>query len=600
MTEFILPAITFVLTLAGISSRAVPAVSFPSYLAAIAVGLVTLLIDSVRKLFAKKFSLDYIAILAMVVALATGELLAGAVISLMILVSESLEAYGSREAEAALKHLVEKIPKTCEVRRGGEGGWTAVPIQDVREGETVFVRAGEIVPLDGYLLSDDALMDEANLTGEFEPQPYEKGRFMKSGLVNAGRSFELRVSGTFSTSTYQKIVDLVREAKRHPARIVRLAERYNYGFTAVTLVLAAAAWYVSQGDPSRFLAVLVIATPCPLLIAAPISFLGGLNVASKRTIIVKRPAALEELSQVTAIFFDKTGTLTLGEPALRAIRVLDAAYSEDEILSIAAAIEFHSLHPLAKAVVRAKQERDGGPVAEASHIVETVGDGIAGSVGGAVWHLKKADHASEEGIVIEMSKGASPAARFVFDDVMKPGTIDLLEKLRARYRVAILTGDTMENAERMFCCKDGGHDGIDIRARCTPEDKFAAIKEAQARGEKVMMVGDGLNDAPALALADVGVVFSGTENSASIDAAAVAILGRDVALVETTLDLAKRSTRIAEQSILWGIGLSIVGMVFAMLGYIPPVEGAILQEGIDVSVILNALRSARAPKAPRA
>ncbi len=598
MTEFILPAITFILAVTGIASRGTAPVSSWLYLAAIAIGLITLLIDSIRKLFAKKFSLDYIAILTMVVALATNELLAGAVISLMILVSESLEAYGSREAEAALKHLVEKIPKACEVKR--EGGWSAVPIQDVREGEIILVREGEIVPLDGYLLSEDALMNEANLTGEFEPQPYGKGRFMKSGLVNAGRSFELRVSGTLSTSTYQKIVDLVREAKKHPARIVRLAEKYNYGFTAVTLVLAAAAWYLSHGDPSRFLAVLVIATPCPLLIAAPISFLGGLNIASKRTIIVKRPAALEDLAQVTAIFFDKTGTLTLGEPELRAIRILDTAYSEDEVLSVAAAIEFHSLHPLAKAVVRAKQERDGISVAEASHIVETVGEGIAGSVGGTVWRLKKADHSAEEGIVIEMTKGASPVVRFVFDDVMKPGTMALLEKLRARYRVAILTGDTMENAERMFNRKDGGHDGIEIRARCTPEDKFAAIKEAQARGEKVMMVGDGLNDAPALALADVGVVFSGTENSASIDAAAVAILGRDITLVEATLDIAKRSTRIAEQSILWGIGLSIIGMMIAMLGYIPPVEGAILQEGIDVSVILNALRSAYAPRTPRA
>ena len=609
MTEFTLPAITFILAAAGLAANVAPgagAASHILYLAAIALGLVTLLVDSIRKLFAKRFSLDYIAILAMIVALATNELLAGAVISLMILVSESLESYGSREAEAALKHLVERIPKTCEVRREGNG-WSTAPIQEIREGETILVREGEIVPLDGYLLSDDALMNEANLTGEFEPQPYRKGRFMKSGLVNAGSAFELRVSGTFSTSAYQKIVDLVREAKRHPARIVRLAEKYNYGFTAVTLVLAAAAWFISHGDPSRFLAVLVIATPCPLLIAAPISFLGGLNLASKRTIIVKRPAALETLARVTAIFFDKTGTLTLGEPVLRAVRVLDPAFSEDEALSVAAAIEFHSLHPLAKAIVRAKTSRDGSPIAEASHIVETVGDGIAGSVNGSVWHLKKAADArnggaeadGEGGIVIEMTKGAAPAARFVFDDVMKPGTMDLLEKLRENYRVAILTGDTRENAERMFKNETGGHDGIEIRARCTPEDKFAAIKEARARGETVIMVGDGLNDAPALALADVGVVFSGTENSASIDAAAVAILGRDVGLVEEAIALAKRSTHIAEESMLWGIGLSVLGMIFAMLGYIPPVTGAILQEGIDVSVILNALRSARAAGVPR-
>ncbi len=193
-----------------------------------------------------------------------------------------------------------------------------------------------------------------------------------------------------------------------------------------------------------------------------------------------------------------------------------------------------------------------------------------------------------------MSTGGHAIAHFVLDDIIKPGTMALLENLRTRYRVAILTGDTEENAARLFDREGHGTDGIVIHARCTPEEKFRIIKEAQGKGEKVMMVGDGLNDAPALALADVGVVFSGTENSASIDAAAVAILSRDIALVETTIDIAEHSTRIAEQSILWGIGLSIVGMAFALAGYIPPVTGAILQEGIDVSVIFNALRAAKA------
>jgi heavy metal translocating P-type ATPase len=624
--EFLLPFAAFIFGAAGLISSVFYAhgtivgmgVGTLFYLAAITIGLFTLVTDSIQKLFKKQFSLDYIAILAMVVSLATNELLAGAVISLMILVSESLEAYGSREAEAALKHLVEKIPKTCQVKRGAGNGekekeneFSEKPIQDVCEGDVILIRDHEIIPLDGYLLSDDALMDEANLTGEFEPQPYRKNQFLKSGLVNAGASLELRVSGNFGSSTYQKIVDLVREAKKHPARIVRLAEKYNYGFTAITLVMAGAAYLVSGGDATRFLAVLVIATPCPLLIAAPISFLGGMNIASKKNIIIKRPAALETLANVTAIFFDKTGTLTLGEPTLRTIRAFDPAYSENVLLSIAAAIELHSLHPLAKAIVTAHNARNKNDknteTQEATHIMETVGDGIAGAVNGNVYRLKKysgmtaADNAvstntNEGGIVIEMSTGGHAIAHFILDDIIKPGTIALLEKLRTRYHVAILTGDTQENAARLFDGEKHGADGLAIHARCTPEEKFRIIKEAQAQGEKVMMVGDGLNDAPALALANVGVVFSGTENSASIDAAAVAILSRDIALVETTIDIARRSTRIAEQSILWGIGLSIVGMVFALLGYIPPVTGAVLQEGIDVTVIFNALRAAQALK----
>ena len=237
--EFLLPLIALVLGVAGFASGvfgvhgALAGTSIGSlfYLAAITIGLFTLVANSIQKLFKKQFSLDYIAILAMVVSLATNELLAGAAISLMILVSESLEAYGSREAEAALKHLVEKIPKMCQVRHGDNdnknekvGTFVETPIQKVREGDVILIRDHEIVPFDGYLLSDDALMDEANLTGEFEPQPYRKNQFLKSGLVNAGASLELRVSGSFADSTYQKIVDLVREAKKHPARIVRLAE----------------------------------------------------------------------------------------------------------------------------------------------------------------------------------------------------------------------------------------------------------------------------------------------------------------------------------------------------------------------------------------
>jgi heavy metal translocating P-type ATPase len=578
--EFRLPLLTLTLVALGLAS------GFPFfYILAIAIGLFGLGVDSAKKLWVKQFSLDYIAILAMVVSLATNELLAGAVISLMILVSEALEAYGSREAEAALKNLVEKIPKTCQVRT--EGGIAQRKIQDVREGDVIFIRQEEIIPLDGRLLSEHALMDESNLTGELEPQDYRKNQALKSGLVNAGPSIELRVSGDFSTSTYQKIVDLVRETKRHPARIVRLAERYNYGFTAITLVVAGGAYLISR-DPTRLLAVLVIATPCPLLIAAPVSFLGGLNRASIKNVIIKRPAALEMLSKITTIFFDKTGTLTLGVPMLRAVEVLDKSFSQENLLAIAAAIEIHSLHPIAKAIVRATNERNIR-AEETTQMRETIGAGVTGTVRGATYRLKKSTNPASSGIVIDMiaEKDGHTIGRFILDDVIKPGTTELLKKLSLRYKVAILTGDTKENATRLF-----GHDGIVIHARCLPGDKSRIVKAEQASGARVMMVGDGLNDAPALALADVGVVFSGTENSASIDAASVAILSRDVALVGFTLALAEKSTHIAKQSILWGIGLSVVGMVFAALGFIPPVTGAILQEGIDVAVILNALRAA--------
>lgn len=593
--EFRLSIITLLMIAAGFLSGAQWL-----YLIAILIGLASLGFDSIKKIVAKQFSLDYIAILAMVVALVTNKLGTGSVVSLMILVSEALEAYGAREAEAALKHLVEKIPKACRVKREDEThNFIEKNIRDVHEGDVIFIRQQEVIPLDGYLASDAALMNEANLTGEIEPQTYRKGQLMKSGLVNAGPSLELRVTGTFATSTYQKIVNLVREAKKNPARTVRLAERYNYGFTAITLIMAGAAYALSH-DPTRLLAVLVIATPCPLIIAAPVSFLGGINKASRKNIIIKRPAALETLSEITTIFFDKTGTLTLGDPTLKKIEVLpDGAkegFSETSLLATAGDIEVHSLHPIARAIVRAKQER-GLPMNTSMHVREIVGDGITGTIGAKIYRLEKsadpnAASASGGGIAIDISMeehGRSiPIGRFILDDIIKPETKQLLAALQKKYHVAILTGDSEENAQRLF-----GDLGVTIHARQLPENKFAAVRNEQARGGCVMMVGDGLNDAPALAKADVGIVFSGTENSASIDAASIAILSRDASLVAHTIAIADETTRIAKQSIRWGIGLSILGMTFAFLGFIPPVTGAILQEGIDASVILNALRASR-------
>lgn len=578
--EFSLPAFVLILTLAGLIAS-----YGPLFIAAIAIGLFVLVRNSIRKISERQFSLDYIAILAMVVSLATGEFLAGAVISLMILLSEALETYSSREAEAALKAFVEKIPKTCQVEQES-GELVKRSIHDIKEGDVIFVRAGEIIPLDGYLVSDDALMNEANLTGELEPQPYVRNQLVKSGLINVEASITLRVTGDFSHSTYQKIVDLVTEAKKHPPRTVRLAEKYNYGFTAITLIIAGAAYFFS-GSPTYLLAVLVMATPCPLLIAAPVSFLGGLNKASKKNIIVKKPAALETLSQITAIFFDKTGTLTLGEPRLASITHLAGGFSEETLLAFAAAIELHSLHPLAKAVMQTAKERNL-PHYEATDIKEKIGDGITGMVNGKSFLIQKSKDPSADGIAIDIRADGTLVGQLIFEDQIKGGTVELLQELKKHYEVAILTGDTRENADRLF-----GHLGVTIHAHCLPEDKFSIVKAAQAKGGKVMMVGDGLNDAPALALADAGVVFSGTENSASIEAAAVAILSRNIDHVQSILTIAKDSTRIAKESILWGIGLSIVGMLFAAFGYIPPVVGAILQEGIDAIVILNALRSTR-------
>lgn len=577
--EFRIP----LLVLASIAGGFAP--GFPLlWLLGVAIGIGKIVWDSVEKIREGEYSLDYIAFLAMVVSIISGEYLAGAVVALMITGGEALDAYASARAEGALRSLAERIPKSAPVRQR-DGSTVDTPLQDVKSGDTIVVRPNELIPLDGTLLSAGALLNESNLTGEALPVSVPKGAFIKSGSVNAGELLELSVEGTFETSTYMRLVHLVDEARKHQPKVVKLAEKANFPFTALALILAGAAWLVS-GELSRALAVLVIATPCPLIIAAPVAFIGGLSRAARRMIIVKRPVTLEVLSRVKTVFFDKTGTLTLGEPVLTDIELVSASRTKEELLSIAAAIEFHSLHPLARAVCAARAARSA-PLLEARAVKETVGVGIEGDVGNSRFRISKAAEA-RDGISLSLFEGAIEIARFHFEDEMKENVTELFKTLREHgIRMEILTGDRKESAERLF-----GHFGIPIRAGLSPEEKYAAVDDAKKTGV-VAMVGDGLNDAPALAHADVGIVFSGTENSASIDAANAVILGRDIALVGELFETSRRSMRIAAQSIWGGIVLSTIGMIFAALGYIPPVLGALIQEAIDIAVIVNSLRAAR-------
>ena len=562
------------------------------YLPALVIGIVQLLVTAYQDIRSGSWSLDYIAFLAMVLALFTHEWLAGAVIALMYSGGEALEEYASRRANASLAGLLARLPKTALVKGAGHDT-REVPLSDVPEGAIIVVRGGELVPLDGFLHSPSAALNLANLTGEPLPEILTEGAFIKSGSINAGGALELRVSGTLATSTYAKIIDLVRAGERDQAPFVRLADRANLPFTILTLLVSGVAYAATGGDLARVLAVLVIATPCPLIIAAPVAFVGGLSRAAGRNIIVKRPAALEAVAKVTTVFFDKTGTLTLGVPALVRIETLDGL-SEAQALSIATSLEFHSIHPTARALITAARAHGFTP-APAEHISETLGIGIAGVVAGRYTSIEPAPDEKRVpgGISLELSQDGAPMALFHLSDELKTNTKELLTKLRNDgLAVAILTGDTRATAEAVF--KDVP---VTIHADLEPADKFRIVEDARASGARVAMVGDGLNDAPALAKADVGIVFSGTENSASIDAADIAILGHDPLLVEEVFALARRSVKIAGQSVYAGIALSVVGQLVALFGYIPPVTGAILQEGIDVTVIVNALRAALRPRA---
>lgn len=553
------------------------------YGVAIVLGLSQLALESWERLKKRKWNLDYLAFLTLAVAFVFGELLAGAVIALMVSVSAALERYGTSRAEKSLRELFEKIPKRVLLKHGKDT--TEVPLQTVQPGDVLLIRPNEMLAFDGYLLSDKALLNESNLTGEMEPTVHSHLMFLKSGMVNAGPVLELRVKGDFEHSSYRKILSLVEEGKTHPSPIVRLAERYNILFTFFALLLAFGAYGVS-GDWGRFLAVLVIATPCPLLIAAPISFIGGLNKAARKNIIIKSPYVLELLAKTKIFFFDKTGTLTLGEPHLKKIELLDKHLDEDAALSIAAALEWHSFHPLAKSFVKAHAAR-GEEMFSAEDVEEIIGEGIFGTIGGERYGVVKTKGIVDKGIVVDLLWRENPIARFFFDDELKADVGKVFDYLRERgLTLGILTGDRKANADRIF-----GRFRLPVYAECSPEKKTVLIQRYQHEGRLVGMIGDGMNDAPALALADVGIVFSGTENSASIEAADVAILSRDAWLIRDAVHIGRRSYHVALQSILLGIGLSSLGMVLAFFGFIPVLYGAILQEIIDVIVIINALRS---------
>lgn len=555
------------------------------YLIAIGIGLIKLIIESIEKIKEGRWSLDYIAMLAMATSLYSSEYyLAGAIIALMITLSGALEEFGASRAEASLEALLHRLPKNVNVKRGTT--FTEIPIHEVATGETIFVKPHELIPLDGFLKTPSAIITTANLTGESTPVELTLNDFIKSGSINIGTAFELETSGDFDSSSYQKIIKLVDESRRHPARLVRLAQKFNWPFTAVALLIAGAT-YLITGEMSRTIAVLAIATPCPLLIAAPIAFLGGMSKAAKKTIIIKKPSVLESLSSATTLFFDKTGTLTLGEPTLTTTEVLDKSIDADHALVIAAAIEMHSVHPLARTFT-SERTRRSLPERIATEVDETIGIGIQGTVDGARYTIAKSAERIESGIALDLLREGTRVARFVFADELKEHALITLAALQKTHRVALLTGDSEKNARRLL-----GKTGITIHADMSPEHKYALVKEARERGERVVMIGDGLNDAPALALADAGIVFSGTENSASIEAASTAILGHDITLVADTLMLSRRATSIARQSIIIGIGLSIVGMVFAGFGFIAPVLAATIQELIDVGVTINALRASR-------
>ncbi len=571
-----------------------------------AVVLVPLTLDTARSLLRGDVGVDTIALVAIVTALLLGEELAAAIVALMMSGGAALEAWAAGRARRELRLLVERAPRIAH--RHAAGGVEEVPVETLVPGDVVVVRAGEVVPADGRVVSAHAVVDESALTGEPLPVTTAAGGQVRSGTTNAGNAFDIEVTRPASESAYAGIVRLVHSAESDRAPFTRLADRYAAVFLPFSLGMAGIAWALT-GDPVRFLAVMVVATPCPLILAAPIAFVGGLSRAARAGVIVKGAGVLERLGEATTVLLDKTGTVTSGDPELE--ELLDVGHvPPDEVLRLAASLDQLSAHVLAESLVRTATER-GLSLSVPTGVEEDPGRGVVGlvdgrrvAVGSGAW-LELHGYDGARARARDLDDGDAPGrARvlvgvdgrlegvIVMADHLRPGAETLALDLRAAgiEHVALVSGDRLEVAREVASSV-----GIDeVFADQTPEGKLAVVEDARARSRgAVVMAGDGINDAPALALADVGIAMAGKGATVSSETADVVVVVDRADRIPFAIRVGRRSLRIARESVIVGLGLSVGAMVVAAFGYLPPVWGALFQEVIDVAVIMNALRALR-------
>jgi heavy metal translocating P-type ATPase len=560
-----------------------------------------LFVSMVRDLLAGRLGVDAVAFVSMSAALILGEGLAGAVVAVMYAGGNVLEDFAVARAERDLRSLVDRAPRIAH--RLTKGAIEDIPIEQVAVGDAILVRAGEVVPVDGVVSSASAAIDESALTGEPIPANRRAGEPARSGTLNAGETFELRATATAGESTYAGIVRMVTAAQTAKAPFIRLADRYALLLLPITLAVAGAAWLLST-DPIRGLAVLVAATPCPLILAAPAAFIAGVSQAARRGILIKGGGPLEALARAHTVMFDKTGTLTVGGARLVAVETAPGEHA-DEVLRLAASLEQASHHVVANAIVAAAMAK-GLRLDMPTDIRETMGSGIEGEINGrqvragshqlvygsrrpedwAVRALRRA--AWRSALSVFVSVDGRPIGALLLGDELRRETPRAIQALRSAgvARIAMVTGDRADAAETIAAALD-----LDaVLADRVPSDKVDAVAVEQ-RLNPTLMVGDGINDAPALAKADVGIAMGARGASASSQAADVVILVDRLDRVSDAVSIARRTRGIAVQSIVAGMGLSGAAMAAAAVGWLPPVAGALTQEAIDVAVILNALRA---------
>lgn len=570
-------------------------------LAALALGGIPLVVELLLKLLRREFGSDLLAGISIVTSVLLGEYLAGSIVVLMLSGGEALESYALRNASSVLRALAKRMPSIAH--RKSDSTISDVPLNDIAVGDTLVIYPHDICPVDGSVIEGNGVMNEAFLTGE----PFEitkaPGSVVISGAVNGESALTITATRRAVDSRYAKIMEVMRESEQNQPKLKRLGDQLGAIYTPVAVGIAVLAWAIS-GEAIRFLAVLVVATPCPLLIAIPVAIIGSISLAAKRAIIVKNAAVLEQIDRCRVAIFDKTGTLTYGEPKLTE-QLVAPGFAPKEVLALAASLELYSKHPLARAIL-AQAKEEGLHLQQASRVSEPPGQGLQGTVSD-----RQVQITSRSKLISQMIPGTehlSPlagglecvvvldgrlAATYRLRDAPRAEGHSFIQHLGPKHhfqRVMIISGD--RESEVRYLAEQVGI--TEVYAEQSPEEKLAIVRRETA-SSKTLYVGDGINDAPAMMAATVGMAV-GQNSDVTAEAADVVAMENSLKKVDEFMHISRRMRRIALQSAIGGMALSLVGMMFAATGHLSPVAGAICQEVIDVLAVLNALRAAFPPK----
>lgn len=587
------------------------------------IGGAPIVFETIKVMLHGRFASDIVAMLAISTAIITNEAFPGVIIVIMQSGGRALEDYAFRKATTSLDELMTRSPKIAH-RKINDKEIEDVDVERIRIGDQLVIRPGDLVPVDGTIASDNAQIDESSLTGEPLSKIKQIGEEVFSGTINTGNIFEIKAKRISEESQYSKIVKLVKKAREEEAPIQRLADKYAVWFTPITLAMCGFGWLLTQ-NVQTILSVLVVATPCPLIFATPVAIIGGIDKAAKQSIIVKSGAAIEQISRANAIVFDKTGTITYGIPLVEDIILLDnfkknlngrnIKHTKDDILFKAASLEQMSSHPSALSITRAGKEKfNSFPLPTSFH--ESSGLGVEGYVTGE--HimvgsynyiesqfstntnydtinsngdlLKTITDFQKRGKMVALVNiNGTNAGIITFTDKIRDGVATMIQNLKKEgmKEAIMLTGDSLDNAKSI-----ANQTGVDnYKYDLLPDDKVNEVKKLREKFKDIIMIGDGINDAPALATASVGIAMGAKGTAISAEAADVVLLVDDVTKVSDVIHISKGTIKIAKQSIFFGMGLSFLLMIFASFGLILPSVGALFQEALDIGVILNALRA---------